>query len=658
MIHPSLEKKIEEKTEKRARKKRVKMIVDGGDVKKLRKIIANKILIMLIFLGVFISGPVLASEIIDNFAVNIDINQDSSLTVREVINYNFGQEQRRGIFRTVPFAYQNSKGNFNVILKDFTVTDFSGESYKFETIKEGDGLRIKIGDPEQYVTGNKVYVISYKVERAINFFDDHDELYWNAIGNKWTVPIKQSKAVVKFPESVSSSKSKFECFVGLPGSTKQCVSKKGDFVSDSQLLSMTYANDQLNPGEGFTIVAGIPKGVVKKTLWRSWFWFLSDNLFAITPVIVFMVMYILWRRQGRDARGAGTIIPQYDVPDSLTPSQVGTLLDERVDQKDVSSEIISLATKGFLKIHQIKEGILFKTNDYLIEKLPDTNQDLLQDHEQELLSGLFSDKNKIASFNSLKKAFSGSSIEKDGAAYKIVSGILSGLEKIEDRSELEKNENVVRLSDLRNSFYEDYKKIEDKVYDSLVTGGYFPSSPKKVRLLYTIGSIMAVTLFFIGLNIVFAGIVFSSITGFIGLFISLVIVIIFSIRMPAKTEKGVVAREHILGLKIYLSVAEADRLDFHNAPERNPEHFEKLLPYAMVLGVEKKWAKQFEDIYQQNSGWYTGVDHLGAMALASDLNSFKTQANSTITSTASSGGSGFSGGGVGGGGGGGGGGSW
>ena len=133
--------------------------------------------------------------------------------------------------------------------------------------------------------------------------------------------------------------------------------------------------------------------------------------------------------------------------------------------------------------------------------------------------------------------------------------------------------------------------------------------------------------------------------------------------MPKKTRQGVLAKEHILGLKQYLTVAEKDRIKFHNAPEKNPEHFEKLLPYAMVLGVERDWAKQFEGIYNKQPDCYndsSGVP-FSALVLSNSLDSFQTKANSALASrpsSASSGGSGFSGGVSGGGFGGGGGGSW
>jgi len=117
--------------------------------------------------------------------------------------------------------------------------------------------------------------------------------------------------------------------------------------------------------------------------------------------------------------------------------------------------------------------------------------------------------------------------------------------------------------------------------------------------------------------------------------------------MPARTKKGVHAKEHILGLKRYLSVAEKERLKFHNAPEKNPTHFDHLLPYAMALGVEEDWADQFEDLHRKPPSWYDdgqgGV--FNAIVFTRAINNFSSAANTNLTSKPSSASSGFSGGG-------------
>ena len=141
--------------------------------------------------------------------------------------------------------------------------------------------------------------------------------------------------------------------------------------------------------------------------------------------------------------------------------------------------------------------------------------------------------------------------------------------------------------------------------------------------------------------------------------------------MPQKTLKGVQTAEHILGFKEFVKTAEKDRLNTlqqlrASDDESGIQTFEKLLPYAIVLGVGEKWAKVFQNIYKEAGRtpiWYTGYSgDFNALRLNDRLNSINSMAASTLTSrpsSSASGGSGFGGGGFSGGGfGGGGGGSW
>lgn len=119
------------------------------------------------------------------------------------------------------------------------------------------------------------------------------------------------------------------------------------------------------------------------------------------------------------------------------------------------------------------------------------------------------------------------------------------------------------------------------------------------------------------------------------------------------TDAGAKEWALVDGFKLYLNVVEKDRLAFTDAPKKTPERFNKLLPYAVALGVEKQWAKQFEGIdVSPATRWYTGsnIAMFSAADLASDLSSGFSSAVSSNSSVSSGGGS--AGGGFGGGGGG------
>ena len=114
----------------------------------------------------------------------------------------------------------------------------------------------------------------------------------------------------------------------------------------------------------------------------------------------------------------------------------------------------------------------------------------------------------------------------------------------------------------------------------------------------------------------------------------------------------------VLGFKMFLTLTATDRLKLMDAPKTSQESFESILPYAIALGVEQEWAKQFESITIQPPRWINdsryGAGFNTALFVAS-LHSFNSVMSSSITTPGSGGGGGGS---SGGGGGGGGGGSW
>jgi uncharacterized membrane protein YgcG len=336
----------------------------------------------------------------------------------------------------------------------------------------------------------------------------------------------------------------------------------------------------------------------------------------VIPVGVFIFLFRRWWRYGRDAKGRGAIPVQYDAPAGLSPLAIGTLFDGSVGDRDITAEIVYLAERGYLKIHRVEEKqmVIFNKTDYALIKLKEAGAEL-PDYQKMLFDALFTEKHM---------------------ADATIDGTLT---------------HVARVSEFgKHAFYKEIKKVQDAAYERLTTDGYYVQNPSKVKLKYMgAGAVMAFFgiwfMFFpqVGLSLLFSGIM----------------TILFGAVMPALTAKGMAAKEHILGLEEYIEAAEKRRIDFHNAPEKNPQEFERLLPHAIALGVEKKWAKQFEGMSVQ-PGWYGGQRGVfNAMILTNSLGDFRGMAATSFSGTAPGGGSGIGGGGsVGGGFGGGGGGSW
>jgi Predicted membrane protein (DUF2207). len=148
-----------------------------------------------------------SSEKIDTFLTQIKINKDSSILVKESILYDFGSEFKHGIYRTIPVK--------NIKIKVLEVTDEFNNPYQFKTRIRNGILTIQIGDSQKTIAGQHQYNITYQVFNALNFLKDHDELYWNVIGNDWKIPILKAEAEITFPEKIPSDKFKMDCFTGI-----------------------------------------------------------------------------------------------------------------------------------------------------------------------------------------------------------------------------------------------------------------------------------------------------------------------------------------------------------------------------------------------------------------------------------------------------------
>lgn len=543
------------------------------------------------------------AEEISAFSATISVQADASIKVVESINYDFGAIARHGIYRDIPYKYQARGGNFNLQISGISVTDETGAPYIFTVTNSGNNKQIKIGDSSVTITGRHSYVIGYTVSRAINYFKDYDELYWNVTGNGWQVGMQNISAQVSLPSGGQVSQT--ACFSGVVGAVTPCES-----ASSVGSPSVIFKQPSLNPAEGFTIVIGFPKGLVNQpSAWQNFLAILNDNWGLGLPVLVFLLMLLIWSKKGRDPGGFKTIVAQYEPPANVTPTEAGTIVDESAANRDITAEIINLAVHGYLKITQLKEKVLllFNSTDYSLDLLKSPGS-LPNKFEQTMVKALFG----------------------EGGS--------------------------VKFSSLKNTFYQDLADIRKQVYQSVVDKGFFAEKPNVVRAWYLAG---AVCLGFFG---IFIGSVTQNFYTAIGFIISAVIVAIFAYFMPKATAKGAEMKAYILGLKLYMNVAEKDRLKFFNAPEKTPEHFEKLLPYALALGVETSWAKQFEGIYKTPPAWYSGSPGgaFNALYFVGMMHSFNQTAGQTFSSRPSSaagggsgfGGSGFSGGGFGGGGGG------
>jgi len=545
---------------------------------------------------------------IDRFHSDIMIQRDSSVIVKETVDVMF-HRPRHGIYRELPFRYRDELGKvITTPTRILSVVDGSGKARKYRVEKSGPVIHVRIGDPKRYVDGNQTYVITYEVENGVLFLNDHDELYWNVTGNYWKAPIKEASAIVFL-----ATKEKSKTLWGT-GYTGGYGSKGTECSYETFENSGTFsAKRNLNMGEGLTIAFGWDKALVfPPSSWKKFLWVihLKENWIFLLPIFSFLYMATLWYREGRDPRVRESVAVMYEPPKfdnkPLTPGEVGTLIDEKLDPRDITSTIVGLAVKGYIKIEETKkEGLIFDSKDHYLKKVKGPDESLTP-FEKELMESLI-------------------------PAYQ--PGTL--------------------VSELKNKFYANLPRLKKMIYEDLVGKKYFLSSPEKVRNSYTtvafvLSAFLIVALMILGTEAGEKNFVAGILTG--------IPIFAFGRVMPAKTRTGASAYMDVLGFQEFMNRAEKDRLE--RMGDKNL--FAKFLPYAIALDVADNWAKAFEGIYQEPPDWYVSPGGFRTFTPYEFTHSFNTVATSLGSAMFSaprgsgggSGGGGFSGGGFGGGGGG------
>jgi uncharacterized protein (TIGR04222 family) len=595
----------------------------------MRRALGLAALVAAVVLGT--AAPAVAAEAIRRYDVAIEIEPSGDLLIAETIAYDFGADERHGIFRDVPTRLRYDETDDRVYPLEVVSVSSPTAPAGYEVEDAGGGkTRIRVGDPDETITGAHTYELVYRIRGALNRFASHDELYWNAIGPDWDVPIDVVRVRVDAPAAIRQ----VACFTGPVGSNLRCARER------ARAATATFAHDGLLPYEALTVVVAIPRGTVSAVGPILEERLTVSNAIGASPatvggaiglgvVLVGGVGSLLWRR-GRDAVFRGSQVDEvmggtpgeerrvpigdadaeapveFAPPEGLRPGQVGTLLDERANTLDVTATIVDLAVRGHLRIEEIEKTWFLGKPDWQLVRIARPDDDLLA-YERALLSKLFA----------------------------------SGEE--------------VLLSGLRNTFAEELRQVQEAMYRDVVAKGWFRERPDRVRARWwVIGALALVAS--VGATYVLAVHLRVGLLG-VPLVLASLLLLIGAGRMPARTAAGTALTRRVRGFRVVIEKAETHMSRW--AEEAGV--FTRYLPFAIVFGATERWAKAFEDLGagQPDTSWYVASRPFVYHEFARSLDGFTVATSGTIASTpAGSGSSGFSGGSSGGGGGGGGGGSW
>ena len=560
---------------------------------------------------------------ITSMDVRIRVLDDGTISVVEDITADFGVIAQHGILRWIPVRYDLGRFEDRVLRFHLVGVEGSeGTPVQTQLTEVGDHVRLRIGSPDVLVTGSHVYRIRYTIEGALNSFDDHEELYWNATGDEWQTTILAASARVNGPRVTQVA-----CFRGPRDSEQPC-----ELAETSEAGPAHFATGALAPGEGLTIVAGfapgsvtVPEPITERALNidRRLLVALVTAMVAFAPVVVMRV------RDRRD-RSVTPGPVEFTPPDDLRPAQIGFVVDGSIDEDDVSATLVDLAVRGHLTISEASHAVDGQPSNWELSRVGRSPSDSLTRWEKALLEGVFL------------------------------------------------HDDRVLVTDLEDQAGATYSVFKSKLVEHARRGGWFVAAAGGggAGLLGFFGFIFSLTM---GLPTIMSSaprywfvpvILAAASIGFI----------YAAIRAGVRRTPG--GRElyrRVLGFREYIATAERERMAF-----AEDEHiFARYLPYAMVFGLVDKWTRVFEGVSANvlASGpagtWYEGSATAGAVSFGAAMTTLGTTTGAGITaadleatrvttstsssssgSSFSSGSSGFSSGSSGGGGGGGGGGSW
>ena len=547
-----------------------------------------------------------SSWVVTNFQSQITVQKDGKVQVQETIAVDFKTTTKHGIFRLLPT--EGIKFNFQSATQD-------GNKAVVQISSDSGQVSLRVGDPDITLTGPHIYVLTYEVGKIITRFEDHDELYWNVTGNGWDVPILAAGATVSLDGATIKDG---VCYTGPLGSQKtDCISQVAGGAAEFATTRV------LSAGEGLTVVSSLPKGAVAEPFY--WDEFLMPYWLILGSLLALFLVVRAWWRHGRDLwykanvvdnpkaeegikplLARQVVVAEFEPPSHLKPAEVGTLVDERVDIRDISATLVDLAVRGYLKIHEEKKKFLKADYQFELRKRFSASADLAE-WERLILEGVFG---------------------KEAAVGKKVS-----------------------LASLKEKFYTHLPGIQKELYAHLTKEGYFPQSPDKAmaaHLWRTLGwgAVAAVGFYLFGR---------------LGLWWVPVPVAVFDVLsllatplMPRKSAQGTESVRRGAGFKLFLSTAQKYTQQFNE----RINYFDIYLPYAMVFGVVGKWVGAFKDlgIEPAKPSWYSGVGAFNVVNFSSSVSAMESSFSAALPSRPASqggsgmGGGGFSGGGFGGGG--------
>ncbi|NTW40003.1 MAG: DUF2207 domain-containing protein [Cellulomonadaceae bacterium] len=574
----------------------------------------------------------------------IEIGTDGVAHVTLDLEMDFGADPNHGPYLTFLVKQPYGTDHDRIVrITDVGATSPSGAASDLDagTDENNDAwFVIRIGDPDRDdVTGVQTYTVTFDAEGWVNpagypFPDGtltNDEVYLNVL-TEFESPVAESTVTLTGPADVLAASAYVDepsvgsaTFAGRTAAFRATgVAPYGDLTVAAAFPAGTFEaepiiQDRWSPATAFALTpgTGLATGLVGLlgaglAIGRARRRGRDEQFLGLTPGL----QPASGQESGVGPRRRAPVAVQFQPPMGFHAGQLGTLVDETADPRDVTATIIDLAVRGYVLIQQVDEpGGRQRDHDWRLVRTPKPADDLLE-FEHTLLDSLFDDRP------------------------------------------------AVLLSDLKTTFATSMAAVQRRLYEDVTGRGWFRGDPRKVRTAWIAAGVL---LLVGGLGVTVLLAAFTS-WGLVGLPLAGVGLLVMGLSRvaPARTATGTAVLAEAEGFRLYLATAEAAQLRF----EEGEDLFSRYLPYAVAFDLTERWTRIFSELAAQGRdlptpAWYLG-SYGGPMFWASgatfghDLSQFTAVAATAISAPTpgSSGGSGISGGFSGGGMGGGGGGGW
>jgi len=539
-----------------------------------------------------------------------DADGRSTLLTTETLTARFPDfDQNRGLQRDLVRVYDGHSTELEVL----AVTDELGQPREYRVDEAGDFATVTIAVPEgQFVHGVQHYVLTYRQHDVTASFEDTgaDEFYWDLNGTGWSQPFARVSARVVLDDGLADvfTGAAF-CYRGAFGSGTPCEVRieAGEVAVDEA---------EIGPGENVTVALGFPPGTFRAKPAPFLVAFPLLIFLGVAAALAAIAIAIVARiRNHRGARTGRAIIAQYEPPDRMSVAVSARLVG--APGKAMTATLLDLAVRGRIRLlHDAASGV----------------------YGAQLLDA--------ADLLPIERAMVARIFPGDGAEW------------FDRRS--------TRLGDAAAA-------MGSMALSEARTVGLVTRSPKWPAVAVAILLVAAIALPTI--HAVFIAQDFALMTVLLAVGMNAIIWVGLALAGLAvagnpRTHAGALVHDHLMGLREYIRLAEADRIRMLQSasgaevgPDQIVQIYERLLPYAVLFGMEREWQEALEPYYRVSPPeWASGtgaraftIAGLG-MAVRTSPATQRTSSSggsrsSFSSSSGGSSGGGFSGGGGGGGGG-------